>query len=223
VKEIPHRFSLIAIRSSIPFPGNFTIDYLCSPNFGIMKTKGFFPAIVFVLASGMTAAFAQDHQHMSMQSTSGTPALKAICILYATQGNSVSGTVTFTMVPEGIRIVADLSGLTPGKHGFHIHEFGDCSSPDGASAGGHFNPSGSPHGSPMDQVRHAGDMGNIIADASGKAHLEYVDSHMSFEGPNSILGRSVIVHAKEDDMKTQPTGNAGPRIACGVIGLSKGQ
>jgi Cu-Zn family superoxide dismutase len=79
------------------------------------------------------------------------------------------------------------------------------------------------HGAPADQVRHAGDMGNIEADASGKAHLDYIDPHMSFNGPNSILGRSVIVHAKEDDMKTQPTGNAGARIGCGVIGLAKGQ
>jgi len=167
--------------------------------------------------------FSQDHQHMNMPASAGTPAQKAICVLYATQGNSVSGTVTFTKVAEGVKVVADLSGLTPGKHGFHIHEFGDCSSPDGTSAGGHFNPSGSPHGAPMDMSRHAGDMGNIEAGADGKAHVEYIDAHMNFEGPNSIMGRSVIVHAKEDDMKTQPTGNAGPRIACGVIGVSKAQ
>lgn len=178
--------------------------------------------ISLFLACGLNA-LAQDHQHMSMPPVSSAPARKAICVIYATQGNTVTGTVTFTGTAEGVRVVADLSGLTPGKHGFHIHEFGDCSSPDGLSAGGHFNPSGSMHGAPADQVRHAGDMGNLEADASGKAHLEYVDPHMSFDGPNSILGRSVIIHAKEDDMKTQPTGNAGARIGCGVIGLAKGQ
>lgn len=172
---------------------------------------------------GFSTSFAQDPQHMNMAPASTAAIEKAICVLYATQGNSVSGTVTFTKVTGGMKVVADVSGLTPGKHGFHIHEFGDCSSPDGTSAGGHFNPSGSPHGAPMDMSRHAGDMGNIEADASGKAHMEYLDPHMSFNGPSSILGRSVIVHAKEDDMKTQPSGNAGPRIACGVIGLSKGQ
>ncbi|MCX6287322.1 MAG: superoxide dismutase family protein [Bacteroidetes bacterium] len=186
-----------------------------------MQTKTFISTISLVLALGLSTALAQDHQHMNM--TAAAPARKAICVLYATQGNTVSGTVIFTRLPEGVRVVADLNGLTPGKHGFHIHEFGDCSSPDGSSAGGHFNPSGSPHGSPMDMSRHAGDMGNIEADANGKAHMEYIDPHMSFDGPASILGRSVIVHAKEDDMKTQPTGNAGPRIACGVIGLSKAQ
>ncbi|MCX6282227.1 MAG: superoxide dismutase family protein [Bacteroidetes bacterium] len=188
-----------------------------------MKTKALISIIGLTLAIGFSTVFAQDHKQMNMAPGPAAPAQKAICVLYATLGNSVSGTVTFTKVPEGVRIFAELSGLTPGKHGFHIHEFGDCSSPDGTSAGGHFNPSGSPHGAPMDMSRHAGDMGNIEADASGKAHLDYIDPHMSFDGPNSILGRSVIVHAKDDDMKTQPTGNAGPRIACGVIGLAKAQ
>lgn len=188
-----------------------------------MKTREFFSFILIIMALGLGPALAQDHQHMSMPPISNASAQKAICVLYGTQGNTVSGTVTFTKVAEGVKVVASLSGLTPGKHGFHIHEFGDCSSPDGLSAGGHFNPTGAMHGAPMDQSRHEGDMGNIEADAKGNAHLEYVDPHMSFDGPGSILGRSVIVHAKEDDMKSQPAGNAGPRIACGVIGLAKGQ
>jgi len=146
---------------------------------------------------------------------------KAICVIYPTQGNNVFGTITFTQTDKGVLVVADLEGLTKGKHGFHIHEFGDCSSPDGTSAGGHFNPEGKSHGAPMDISRHAGDMGNIEADASGKAHLEYTDAMMTLNGPNSILGRSVIVHISEDDLKTQPTGNAGARVACGVIGIAK--
>lgn len=184
-----------------------------------MNTKMIIPVLFLILAA--SPAFAQDHQHMNMSAATSAPVQKAICILYATQGNTVSGTVTFTKVAEGMKIVADVSGLTPGKHGFHVHEYGDCSSPDGTSAGGHFNPAGSSHGAPMDMTRHEGDMGNLEAGADGKAHLEYVDAHMSFDGPGSILGRSVIVHAREDDLKSQPVGNAGPRIACGVIGITK--
>ncbi len=146
---------------------------------------------------------------------------RAVCVLYPTQGNDVKGIVTFTKVDGGVRVVADLEGLAPGKHGFHIHEFGDATSSDGTSAGGHFNPTNMEHGSPMSEMRHEGDMGNLEADASGKAHLEYVDKEISFEGLKSIIGRSVVVHAGVDDMKTQPTGNSGSRIAYGVIGIGK--
>ena len=116
-----------------------------------------------------------------------------------------------------------LSGLKEGSHGFHIHEFGDCSAPDGTSAGGHFNPSGEPHAGPKDAARHTGDLGNVEAGKDGTATLEYVDAKAAFDGPNSILGRGVIVHEKVDDLKTQPTGNAGARLACGVVGAAKGE
>lgn len=145
----------------------------------------------------------------------------AVCVLYPTLGNNVSGTVTFTRVKEGVRVVADLQGLSLGKHGMHIHEFGDCSANDGTSAGGHFNPGGESHGGPMDSMRHEGDMGNIEANASGIAHLDYIDKAISFDGPDSVIGRSIIVHRDADDFKTQPTGNSGPRVACGVIGIGK--
>lgn len=141
----------------------------------------------------------------------------AIVHLNPTQGNNVKGTVIFTQVADGVRIVARLTDLTPGAHGFHIHEKGDCSAPDGTSAGGHFNPLGMAHGAPEAEQRHIGDLGNLTADASGKAYLERVDAQLSLDGINSIIGRSIIVHEKPDDMKTQPTGNAGPRVACGVI------
>ena len=120
-----------------------------------------------------------------------------------------------------MHVVADISGLTPGKHGFHIHEYGDCSSDDGTSAGGHFNPNGMPHSMPTSEQRHVGDLGNIEADKDGKAHLDYFDTVISFSGKNSIVGRGLIVHEKEDDLKTQPTGAAGARVACGVIGVVK--
>jgi superoxide dismutase, Cu-Zn family len=155
---------------------------------------------------------------LSVQAESVT---KAVASLSPTKGNDVSGTVTFTKVDGGVKIVADVTGLTPGSHGFHIHEFGDCSAPDGASAGGHFNPNHTQHGAPDAEMRHAGDFGNLDADASGNAHYERVDKIISLDGAESIIGHAVIVHAKVDDMKTQPSGNAGARVACGVIGVAK--
>ena len=145
---------------------------------------------------------------------------KAICVLHPTEGNDVTGTVTFTKSGDKIKVVADLQGLTPGKHGFHIHEYGDCSKADGTSAGGHFNPGNMEHGAPADTVRHEGDLGNIEADANGNGHLEWTDSQISFSGESSIIGRAIIVHAGEDDLTSQPTGAAGARVACGVIGIA---
>ena len=146
---------------------------------------------------------------------------KAVAELHGTKGNDVTGTVTFTKEADGIRVVADITGLKPGKHGFHIHEYGDCTADDGSSAGGHFNPDNVKHGAPTDSVRHAGDLGNIEAGQDGNAHLEITDSLVSFSGPRSIIGRGVIVHGGEDDLTSQPSGNAGPRVACGVIGIAK--
>lgn len=157
----------------------------------------------------------------SAQQSEKTGVTKAVAVLNPTAGNNVKGIITFEKVDDGIKVVAHAENLTPGKHGFHVHEYGDCSSADATSAGAHFNPTAMHHGAPTDANRHAGDIGNIEADSSGTAHLEWVDKMMTFDGPNSIIGRSVIVHANEDDLKTQPTGNAGGRVACGVIGIAK--
>ena len=146
---------------------------------------------------------------------------KAICVLHPTEGNEVSGTVKFTQDGAEVKVVADLEGLTPGKHGFHIHEYGDCSNPDGTSAGGHYNPLDKKHGAPTDANRHVGDLGNIEADENGNAHLEMTDTLINLGGRYSIIGRAVIVHADEDDFESQPTGNAGARVACGVIGIDQ--
>jgi Cu-Zn family superoxide dismutase len=146
---------------------------------------------------------------------------KAIAVLHSASGSQATGSVTFTASGDAVKVVADIAGLKPGKHGFHIHEFGDCSSPDAASAGGHFNPTKHNHGAPDAAERHDGDLGNIEADESGKAHLEWTDKAMKLSGANSIVGHAVIVHEKADDLKTQPTGDAGGRIACGVIGVAK--
>lgn len=144
---------------------------------------------------------------------------RAICLLYPTTGNNVTGTVEFTREGNGIRVVANVNGLSPGKHGFHIHQYGDCSSSDAESAGGHFNPRDTQHGAPMDSIRHVGDFGNIEADSTGQAMISFVDTLISFDGINSIIGHAMIIHANEDDLTTQPTGNAGARLACGVIGI----
>jgi len=119
-----------------------------------------------------------------------------------------------------VQVVADIQNLTPGKHGFHIHEKGDCSAADASSAGGHFNPTHQHHGGPMTAEHHTGDLGNIEADASGKAHLDW-KGKMQMSGADSIIGKSVVVHEKEDDLKSDPAGNSGARIACGVIEAAK--
>lgn len=142
--------------------------------------------------------------------------------LLATAGNSVTGTVDFTQRGSKVLVEADVSGLTPGEHGFHIHEKGDCSAPDATSAGGHFNPGGQAHGNPAGTAHHSGDLPMLTADASGHAKLSVeVDAITLQEGANNIIGRSVIVHQKADDYQTQPTGNSGGRVACGVIAAAK--
>ncbi len=146
---------------------------------------------------------------------------KAIAVLHPTEGSKVHGMVTFAKEGGKVKVVAHIQGLTPGKHGFHIHEWGDCSSKDGMAAGGHFNPASAPHGAPNAAERHAGDLGNIEANQEGMAHLEWTDPVMKLSGAGSIIGRGVIVHTNPDDLKTQPTGNAGGRLACGVIGVAK--
>lgn len=139
-----------------------------------------------------------------------------------TQGNLTSGKVRFSTVADGVKVSARLSGLKPlQEHGFHVHEKGDCSSPDGMSAGGHFNPLGQPHGHHAAGARHVGDMPNVKSDANGNAEVEFTVKgvELATGGAADILGKAVIVHANPDDYTSQPAGNAGPRLACGVIAL----
>jgi Cu-Zn family superoxide dismutase len=174
-----------------------------------------FIALVFSLAVGFSA------QSQTPAEKSSAP-LKAVAVLHPTAGNKVSGIVTFTEEADGVRVQADIAGLPPGKHGFHVHEFGDCSAPDLASAGAHFNPTNKPHAGPDSAARHVGDMGNVDADASGAAKLNYVDHEISLTNDQrSVIGRSVVVHAKADDLKSQPAGDSGARVGCGVIGRAK--
>ena len=142
----------------------------------------------------------------------------ATAVLESTKGNTVSGTVDFVQRSGKVLVTARVSGLSPGNHGFHIHEKGDCSSGDGLSAGGHFNPLAQPHAHPGTSGRHAGDMPMLVADTSGNATLTAELDVMTIgEGATDIVGRGLIVHKDPDDFKTQPTGNAGARVACSVI------
>jgi len=137
--------------------------------------------------------------------------------LAPTKGHTTTGTAIFVQKGADVEVTAHVAGLTPGAHGFHIHEKGDCSAPDGTSAGGHFNPGGQPHGHPQQGPHHAGDMPMLETDAYGNAKLVTVLQGLTLEGASGILGKGVIVHAAPDDFRTQPTGNAGARMACGVI------
>jgi len=147
--------------------------------------------------------------------SSQTP--KAVSLLKSTTGYNVRGEVLFEEVGTGVHILAHLSGLTPSAHGFHIHAKGDCTSHDGKSAGGHFNPHNDFHGNPESEERHVGDLGNVIADVDGNARYDRVDTVISFHGVNGIIGKGIIIHAGRDDLTSQPTGAAGARVACGVI------
>jgi Cu-Zn family superoxide dismutase len=160
--------------------------------------------------------------------TPGTPptpgtAHNAVANLTAASGSLVSGKLVLMAMDDGVHIAGDVGGLAPGStHGFHIHEKGDCSAADASSAGGHFNPTASPHGKAESGAHHAGDIDNIVADASGVAH---VDAHVAGValgggGGHDIAGRAIVVHAAPDDYASQPAGNAGARIACGVIAVS---
>jgi Cu-Zn family superoxide dismutase len=147
----------------------------------------------------------------------------AIAVISPASGSNCRGIVRFTEEGSGVRVTSDIEGLAPGtKHGFHIHEYGDCSAADASSAGGHYDPAGTKHhGRPSDTVRHGGDMGNLEADAAGKVHHQLLPEGVTLgSGAASLLGRGVIIHANPDDF-SQPVGNAGGRIGCGVIGIAK--
>ena len=141
-------------------------------------------------------------------------------------GSGVEGEVRFQPEAGGVRVVADLTGLAGGAHGFHVHENGDCGAGEdgtpGGAAGGHYNPGDDPHGAPTDPPgeHHIGDMGNITADASGAARLDTTFSFLTLSGPESVVGKALIVHGGRDDLTSQPSGDAGARVGCGLIEMA---
>jgi Cu-Zn family superoxide dismutase len=144
----------------------------------------------------------------------------AVATLAPTTGNTAAGTVTLTQMGDGsVEVRADLTGVPAGTHGFHIHEKGDCGD-NGNAAGGHFNPMGTAHGAPAADPHHAGDFGNVEADASGRVTARFTTRSVTLDqSATSAVGHAIILHANPDDLTTQPTGNAGGRIACGVVTL----
>lgn len=175
-----------------------------------MKRTSLLVAALF-LAGSFAAALAAE-----------TPAAEADLI--NPDGDSI-GTVQLTQVSNGVKISADLSDLSPGMHAFHIHGTGKCEPPDFKSAGGHFNPEGKKHGLKNPDGPHAGDMENIEVGEDGTAHVEVVNTRVTLgEGKNSLFqaaGTAIVIHAKGDDNMSDPAGNAGPRVACGVIEKSE--
>jgi Cu-Zn family superoxide dismutase len=147
------------------------------------------------------------------------PAPTAIAPLQPTKGNTASGSAQFTQLAGKVLVSGKVTGLAPNALlGFHLHEKGDCSSGDGMSAGGHFNPDGHAHGAASSAMHHAGDLPSLQADAQGVAAFRFETTSLSVgSGPHDVVGHGLIVHRDADDYTTQPTGNSGPRIACGVV------
>ncbi|MBI5501602.1 MAG: superoxide dismutase family protein [Deltaproteobacteria bacterium] len=147
--------------------------------------------------------------------------LVAAAELAGPPGSPIHGVITFTEVAGAVVVHAEITGVPDaGEHGFHVHDTGDCSAADFSSAGGHFNPAAAPHAGPHDSPRHAGDLGNFTTGADGTGTLDLTTDLLTVaEGPNAVVGRAVILHAARDDLATQPTGNSGARIACGVVHL----
>jgi Cu-Zn family superoxide dismutase len=147
--------------------------------------------------------------------------VKAVAVLMPAGDSGVSCVVYFTKEGDAVHVTGKVSGLKPGEHGFHVHQFGDVTGiKDGLTTGGHYNPEGKDHGKPEDKDRHVGDLGNIKADDKGVAQIDVKDSMLELSGPHSILGRGLVVHANADKF-TQPTGDAGGRVAVGVIGIAE--
>jgi Cu-Zn family superoxide dismutase len=173
--------------------------------------------IVFAGLSIAVLAASCSQQDMQNNSTQKKDINKAVAVVHPTNDSNVTGTVVFTKEGDSVRVQGNISGLKEGKHGFHIHQYGDCRADDGSSAGGHYNPAGNEHAARTDSIRHMGDMGNITADADGNASIDYVDPIIKLD---KIVGRAIVIHEGEDDLTSQPSGAAGPREGCGTIGIA---
>lgn len=165
-----------------------------------------------------------DETTESGRSARGAPRIeRGVCVLQPIGDGGVRGTLYFDQRPDGLRVTGAVRGLEPGKHGFHIHQYGDLTDrQEGQSAGGHYAPRGMPHGRPADHERHVGDFGNITANEDGVATIDFTDHVARLGGEHAIVGRAIVVHAGEDQF-TQPSGDAGARVAFGVIGIAKGE
>jgi Cu-Zn family superoxide dismutase len=169
-----------------------------------------------------TVATATEPGTAPGSSATGETATEAAVQLSSTQGNTANGGLKISAAGSGVRISGMVQGLKPdSEFGFHFHEKGDCSAPDATSAGAHFNPNNQQHGSPEGQPHHAGDMPNVKSDAQGVAEVSIDNPDVTLQSgqPNGVLGKALVMHAKPDDYKTQPSGDSGDRIACGVVAV----
>jgi len=194
-----------------------------------MVMIGVISAIVLGIIVAVVSVSVGGSGSSAEELTSSNGPFKAVVVLnVGTEKSGVKGTLELTQENQNapVRITGSISNLTPeGNHGFHVHESGDTrgDSPCG-STGGHFNPHGKTHGGPVDSERHVGDLGNILVDSSGTAAIDITDDKISLTGGNSVVGRAIVVHEKKDDLGkggdegSLKTGNAGGRIACGIIG-----
>ena len=187
-----------------------------------MKTpkRGTLAAAALALVAGAALVAAGCSSTSATSTRAAAPAgAQAKATIEPRSGSNVTGWATFTdRSTGGVAVVVHIENAPPGTHGLHVHEKGDCSAADASSAGGHFNPGGMPHAGPSEMHRHAGDLGNITIEANGTGHREIVTDLLTVKpGPNSVVGKAVIFHEKADDLQTQPTGNAGGRLGCGVV------
>jgi len=183
---------------------------------------------LLVLPAALVACLWQDggqepgghagHGHAPMEAAEEVRS--AVAVLTTVGESGVTGVVRFERQGDAVRVTGEVRGLSPGLHGFHVHQYGDLTDREkGASAGDHFSPAAMPHGRPTDHDRHVGDLGNLEADESGVARLDITDSVIRLNGPHAIVGRALVVHEKEDRF-VQPTGDAGGRVAFGVVGIA---
>lgn len=169
-----------------------------------------------VMAQEEGAKEEKEHAHEHAAEMVDMPKA-AVAVLASTSGSDVKGVIMLKQEDGYVHLTGKVINLEPGEHGFHIHEFGDLTKADGTAAGGHFNPDGHEHGAPGAES-HVGDLGNITADDSGVAKIDTKAKGLKL---HIVLGRSLVVHAKADDLKSQPSGAAGPRVGVGVIGIAK--
>lgn len=169
-------------------------------------------SLLTILVCGCATSPSSPHATAARASTAGGG---ATATLEARSGSSVTGVARATPASGGVALHVEVQGATPGEHGVHIHEKGDCSDPKATSAGGHYNPAaGSHHGGLNTPVRHGGDLGNMMVDSSGKGSLDVDVPGLSV---SEVVGKAVVVHEKQDDLQTDPAGNSGARVACGVL------
>jgi len=180
-----------------------------------------------LLTLTITAAMAAGCNSMTTSTPAASSSMSSMpmasATLSPTTGNTANGMVHFMELSNGaVQVEVNLSNVPPGVHGFHVHDKGECGA-DGMAAGGHFNPATTNHGAPTATPHHAGDFGNVTADAAGNVKVTFATRSISVSaGANSVVGHAVILHANPDDLVTQPTGNAGGRIACGVTTMMSG-